>query len=91
MNWPIQLPANKATRMTKQMTDAMDPAFAPGVSHWEPGGLSVRQLLQVLQQVTANPIVGADLVEYNPRRDPSGRTAMVAAKLMKELMGLLVA
>lgn len=71
--------------------DALDPAFAPGVSHWEPGGLSVRNLLQGLQQVTANPIVGADLVEYNPRRDPSGRTAMVAAKIMKELMGLLLA
>ena len=71
--------------------DALDPAFAPGVSHWEPGGLSVRNLLQVLQQVTANPVVGADLVEYNPRRDPSGRTAMVAAKIMKELMGLMLA
>jgi agmatinase len=71
--------------------DALDPAFAPGVSHWEPGGLSVREILQVLQQVTADRIVGADLVEYNPRRDPSGQTAMVAAKLMKELMGLMLA
>ena len=71
--------------------DALDPAFAPGVSHWEPGGLSVREILQVLQQVTAKRIVGADLVEFNPRQDPSGRTAMVAAKLMKELMGLMLA
>jgi arginase family enzyme len=51
----------------------------------------VREILQVLQQVKADRIVGADLVEYNPRRDPSGQTAMVAAKLMKELMGLMLA
>lgn len=70
--------------------DVLDPTFAPGVSHWEPGGLSVREILQVLQQVKADRIVGADLVEYNPRQDPSGRTAMVAAKLMKELMGRML-
>jgi arginase family enzyme len=34
--------------------------------------------------------MGADLVEYNPREDPSGRTAMVAAKLIKELMGRML-
>ncbi|MDT8378288.1 MAG: agmatinase [Desulfotignum sp.] len=70
--------------------DALDPAFAPGVSHWEPGGLSLRDVLQVLRQITAESIVSADLVEFNPRRDPSGRTAMVAAKIMKEMMGLML-
>ena len=48
--------------------DAFDPAFAPGVSHHEPGGLSVRDILSVLDRVT-RPIVGADVVEYNPSRD----------------------
>jgi len=70
--------------------DALDPAFAPGVSHWEPGGLSVRDVIGILHQVTADRIMGADLVEFNPRQDPSGRTAMVAAKIMKELMGLML-
>jgi len=64
--------------------DALDPAFAPGVSHHEPGGLSVRELLSVLHRV-AGPIVGADVVEYNPTRDINGMTAVVAAKLVKEL------
>lgn len=36
--------------------DALDPASAPGVSHWEPGGLSLRDVLQVLQQITAKSI-----------------------------------
>jgi arginase len=64
--------------------DVLDPAFAPGVSHWEPGGLTVRDVLTLLQGI-AGPLVGADIVEFNPRRDRSGMTAAVAAKLVKEL------
>ncbi|HLL30680.1 MAG TPA: agmatinase [Allosphingosinicella sp.] len=64
--------------------DGFDPAFAPGVSHHEPGGLSVRDLLSVLHRVRS-PIVGADVVELNPSRDVGGVTAVLAAKLVKEL------
>jgi agmatinase len=64
--------------------DALDPAFVPGVSHHEPGGLSVRQALDVIQRLPG-PIVGADVVEFNPRNDVGGVTARVAAKLVKEL------
>jgi arginase len=67
--------------------DALDPAFAPGVSHPEPGGLSARELLAVLHRVPG-PIVGADIVEYNPSRDINGTTAVLAAKLVKELAAL---
>ena len=69
--------------------DAIDPAFAPGVSHWEPGGLSVRDVLSLIQG-QRTPIVGADVVEYNPRRDPTGITAAVAAKIVKELAGAML-
>lgn len=69
--------------------DALDPAFAPGVSHHEPGGLSVRDILAVLRRLP-DPIVGADVVEYNPSRDVNGVTAVVAAKLVKELAALMV-
>lgn len=64
--------------------DALDPAFAPGVSHREPGGLSTRQALNVIQRIKA-PIAGADIVEFNPRMDSTGVTAMVCAKLLKEI------
>ena len=67
--------------------DALDPAYAPGVSHHEPGGLSVRELLSVLHRVNG-PLVGADIVEYNPDRDINGMTAVVAAKFVKELAAL---
>lgn len=67
--------------------DALDPAFAPGVSHHEPGGLSVRDILNVLARVEA-PLVGGDVVEYNPARDINGMTAVVAAKFLKELAAM---
>ncbi|WP_136465266.1 agmatinase family protein [Flagellimonas onchidii] len=64
--------------------DALDPAYAPGVSHHEPGGLSTRQVIDIIQKIDA-PIVGADIVEYNPTRDINDMTAMVTAKLFKEI------
>ena len=69
--------------------DALDPAFAPGVSHHEPGGLSTREVIQLIQGLSA-PIVGADIVEFNPKRDPVGITAMAAAKLLKEIAACML-
>lgn len=66
--------------------DGIDPAFAPGVSHPEPGGLTVRDVIGIVQQ-TRGTLVGADVVECNPNKDPAGLTALVAAKLVKELVG----
>jgi arginase len=66
--------------------DGLDPAFAPGVSHREPGGLSVREVLTLIQSV-GGTLVGADVVEYNPRQDLGGVTATVAAKIVKEIAG----
>lgn len=64
--------------------DGIDPAFAPGVSHHEPGGLTTRQVIELIQGLDAE-IVGADIVEYNPLRDFQGTTAFLAAKLLKEI------
>lgn len=67
--------------------DAFDPAFAPGVSHHEPGGLTPRAVIDLLLGFDV-PLVGADVVEYNPDRDINGVTAVLAAKLVKELAAL---
>ncbi|KAK7260211.1 hypothetical protein RIF29_26066 [Crotalaria pallida] len=65
--------------------DCLDPAYAPGVSHIEPGGLSFRDVLNIPHNLKGD-IVAADVVEYNPQRDiVGGMTAMVAAKLVREL------
>lgn len=69
--------------------DVLDPAFAPGVSHREPGGLSTRQLLNFIHNCPGN-IIGMDLVEYNPKKDFDNITASVGAKLIKEMIGKII-
>ena len=69
--------------------DVLDPAFAPGVSHREPGGMTVREVIEHLHSITA-AVVGADIVEYNPGRDVSELTATVAGKILKEVLGKMV-
>ena len=69
--------------------DVLDPAYAPGVSHHEPGGMSTRKVLRLIQSIK-NPIVGADIVEVNPDRDVNGMTVAVAAKFLKEIAGMML-
>ena len=69
--------------------DGLDPAFAPGVSHREPGGLTVRDLLTMIHDL-GGPVVGADVVECNPSQDPGGVTAGVAAKITREIAGCML-
>lgn len=85
---PEAVPALKGPVYISFDLDGLDPAFAPGVSHHEPGGLSVREALDVLHLLDAS-VIGADIVEYNPERDINGVTAMVAAKLVKEIAALM--
>ncbi|MBK9707921.1 MAG: agmatinase [Acidobacteria bacterium] len=69
--------------------DGLDPAFAPGVSHREPGGLSTRQAINIINRIDA-PVAGADIVEFNPRQDHTGVTAFVCAKLLKEIAAKII-
>jgi arginase len=70
--------------------DVLDPAFAPGISHREPGGMTVREAIAHLHAIEGT-IVGADIVEYNPVQDVSAMTATVAAKILKEILGKMIA
>jgi agmatinase len=90
-----QLPALEKMKMAGPIyisfdLDVLDPAFAPGISHREPGGMSVREALAHLSAMSGN-IVGADVVELNPVQDVSDLTARVAAKILKELLGKMIA
>lgn len=69
--------------------DALDPAFAPGVSHHEPGGMTTRELLDIIHAIDA-PVIGADIVEVNPTRDINDVTAMTAAKILREIAGMML-
>ena len=84
-----KLKATGPVYMTFDM-DVLDPAFAPGISHREPGGMSVREAIAHLHAIEGS-IVGADLVEFNPVQDIAGVTATVAAKVLKEILGKMIA
>jgi len=68
--------------------DVMDPTLAPGTGTLEPDGLSFSEIRDLLTGVTSKGhLVGFDVVEVNPYRDPSGRTAQTAVRLMIDLLG----
>ncbi|BAF59127.1 arginase/agmatinase/formimionoglutamate hydrolase [Pelotomaculum thermopropionicum SI] len=64
--------------------DVVDPSFAPGTGTAEPGGCTAREILQAVHLMGGLNVVGFDLVEVSPLYDPSERTALLAAKLVRE-------
>jgi arginase len=88
-DWQDILPELHAPVYLSFDLDALDPAYAPGVSHREPGGFSVRQALHAIQAVKAE-VIGADIVEFNPRMDSNGTTASVCANLLKEIVAKMI-
>ena len=84
----IKLEFNGPVYITLDL-DGLDPAFAPGVSHPEPGGLSTRDILNIIYKIKEK-IIGADIVEYNPKKDLNNITAITAAKFLKELLGKML-
>ena len=68
--------------------DVLDPAHAPGCGNPVPAGLSTRQLLRLLQSLEVE-LVGVDVVEVNPLLDPSGITALAAARVVTETLGVM--
>ena len=64
--------------------DVLDPSIAPGTGAPEPGGTTVPDLLGALHQLGTARVVGFDLVEVSPRWDPSGRTAITAAAIVRD-------
>ncbi|OPY57026.1 MAG: Agmatinase [Pelotomaculum sp. PtaU1.Bin035] len=64
--------------------DVVDPAYAPGTGAAEPGGCTVGEILKAIHILGKANVVGFDLVEVSPLYDLSERTALVAAKLVRE-------
>ena len=69
--------------------DGLDPAYAPGVSHPEPGGLTTRNIINIIHTLKGN-LIGGDIVEYNPINDLNNITAITSAKLLKEIIGKIL-
>jgi agmatinase len=70
--------------------DVLDPAFAPGTGTPECGGLSTRELMQMVKFMIAQlPIKAMDIVEVSPPLDASDITSWAALKVMYEVFGQL--
>ena len=67
--------------------DVVDPAFAPGTGYKEPGGLTSRQLIYLIQRLNkVKGLKGIDIVEINPLLDKEGLTVKLGAKILSELL-----
>ncbi|GAA2996340.1 agmatinase [Actinokineospora diospyrosa] len=69
--------------------DVLDPGFAPGTGTPEAGGLSSRELLEVLRGLAGLNVVGADVVEVAPAYDHAEITGIAAAHVIYELLSVL--
>ena len=88
VEWTVaQIPASENIYITFDV-DVMDPTLAPGTGTLEPDGLSFHEIDELLKgAATKGKLVGFDVVEVNPYRDPSGRTAQTAVRLMIDMLG----
>jgi agmatinase len=68
--------------------DVVDPAYAPGTGTPSVGGLTSAEVLRLLRSLKGANIVGADVVEVLPERDPAGITALLAAHVLFEIVAL---
>jgi agmatinase len=70
--------------------DCLDPAFAPGTGTPEPGGFLPREVFKLLQLVAKEGFAGMEVVEVSPPYDVSGVTALLASRVIMDVLGALV-
>src|SRR6266704_1828460 len=66
--------------------DVLDPAEAPGTGSPEPGGLRVPELIEIVRMLGECRTIGGDLVEVAHAWDPTGRTGIAAAWVIREAL-----
>jgi len=67
--------------------DVVDPQEAPGVGSPEPGGLNAKDLMKALLLLKNQEQFKAfELVEYNPKRDLHGKTAILCQEILKAVL-----
>ena len=67
--------------------DVVDPGFAPGTGYREPGGLSSRDFIYLVQRINKiKNLKGIDIVEINPEKDRDNLTVKLGAKILGELI-----
>ncbi len=66
--------------------DVFDPSLVPGTGTPEAGGIFFDEYIELLKAIKHLNIVGCDLVELSPKLDPTGNSAITAAKVLRELL-----
>jgi agmatinase len=67
--------------------DIADPVFAPGTGYCEPGGLTSRELVYIVQRINkVKNLKSLDIVEINPEKDRNKITVKLGAKILSELI-----
>ena len=66
--------------------DWFDPAVMPGTGTPEPGGFLWRDFARLVELLQSQNLVAADVVELAPGLDPSGCSAVLAAKVTRSLL-----
>ena len=67
--------------------DVIDPVFAPGTGYKEPGGLTSRQFIYLIQRINKiKNLKAIDIVEINPDKDVNNLTTKLGAKVLAELL-----
>jgi agmatinase len=69
--------------------DILDPSQLPGTGTPEPGGITWQQLEGLLGCFSSRRLIAADVVELAPDLDPTGRSAVIAAKAVRSIALLL--
>ncbi|MGH6626304.1 MAG: agmatinase [Burkholderiaceae bacterium] len=69
--------------------DCLDPVYAPGTGTPEVGGLSSREVLELLRGLAGLNIVGGDVMEVAPQHDPTSNTAQIGAQVLFEILCLV--
>lgn len=66
--------------------DVIDPGYFPGTGTPEPGGISAAEAFRALRLFDGLHVVAMDLVETMPLQDVSQRTAVLAAKMVRDAL-----
>lgn len=70
--------------------DSLDPSFAPGTGTPEIGGLTTREVLELIRGLKGVNLVGGDVVEVAPQYDATTNTAQAGAQVLFEILSLMV-
>lgn len=66
--------------------DILDPSIFPGTGTPEPGGITFRDMIEIIRSFTGLNVIGADVVELSPHYDTTGVSTATACKVIRELL-----